>query len=58
MLTKLFDGKEIDFVKYIYLDQNKECFGMLVDVKHCNCKNNSLKRLIRNAEFDQPEAVH
>lgn len=31
-------------------------FGMLVDVEYSNRKNNSLKRLIRNAGFDQPEA--
>ncbi len=31
-------------------------FGMLVDVEYSNRKSNSLKRLIRNAEFDQPEA--
>lgn len=31
-------------------------FGMLVDVEYTNRKNNRLKRLIRNAEFDQPEA--
>lgn len=31
-------------------------FGMLVDIEYNNRKNNSLKRLIRNAGFDQPEA--
>lgn len=31
-------------------------FGMLVDIEYINRKNNRLKRLIRNAEFDQPEA--
>ena len=31
-------------------------FGMLVDVEYTNRKNNSLKRLIQNAGFDQPEA--
>lgn len=31
-------------------------FGMIVDVEYTNRKNNRLKRLIRNAEFDQPEA--
>lgn len=31
-------------------------FGMLVDIEYSNRKNNSLKRLIRNAGFDQPEA--
>jgi DNA replication protein DnaC len=31
-------------------------FGMLVDIEFSSRKNNRLKRLIRNAEFDQPEA--
>ena len=31
-------------------------FGMLVDIEYCSRKNNRLKRLIRNAEFDQPDA--
>jgi ATP-binding cassette subfamily B protein len=31
-------------------------FGMLVDIEYSNRKANSLKRLIRNASFDQPEA--
>ncbi len=31
-------------------------FGMLVDIEYSNRKNNRLRRLIRNAEFDQPEA--
>ena len=31
-------------------------FGMLVDIEYSNRKNNRLKRLIRNAGFDQPEA--
>lgn len=31
-------------------------FGMPVDIEYSNRKNNSLKRLIRNATFDQPEA--
>jgi len=31
-------------------------FAMLVDIEYCNRRNNSLKRLIRNAGFDQPEA--
>ena len=32
-------------------------FGMLVDVEYTNRKNNRLKRLIRQAEFEQPEAL-
>ena len=31
-------------------------FGMMVDIEFCSRKNNRLKRLIRNAELDQPEA--
>ena len=31
-------------------------FGMLVDVEYTSRKSNRLKRLIRSAEFDQPEA--
>lgn len=31
-------------------------FGMLVDVEYTNRKNNRLKRLVRQAEFEQPDA--
>ena len=31
-------------------------FGLLVDIEYNNRKNNSLKRLIKGAGFDQPEA--
>ena len=31
-------------------------FGMLVDVEYSNRKNKRLKRLIRQAEFEQPDA--
>ena len=31
-------------------------FGMLVDTEYNSRKNNRLKRLIKNAGFDQPEA--
>ena len=31
-------------------------FGMIVDVEYNNRKNNRLKRLIKNAELDQPDA--
>jgi len=31
-------------------------FGMMVDIEYNNRKSNSLKRLIRNAEFDQSDA--
>lgn len=30
--------------------------GMLVDIEYCSRKNNRLKRLIKNAEFDQSDA--
>lgn len=31
-------------------------FALLVDIEYNNRKSNGLKRLIRNAGFDQPEA--
>ena len=31
-------------------------FGMLVDTEYCNRKSNRLKRLIKSASFDQPDA--
>ena len=31
-------------------------FGMIVDAEYITRKNNRLKRLIRNAEFEQPDA--
>jgi DNA replication protein DnaC len=34
----------------------EDCFGMLVDAEYTNRKNNSLKRIIKDAAFDQPEA--
>ena len=48
-LTQLDDPKmrEISF---------EDRFGMLVDAEYTNRKNNGLKRLIRGASFDQPEA--
>lgn len=33
-----------------------DCFGMLVDNEYTSRKNNWLKRLIKNAQFDQPSA--
>lgn len=39
--------KEIDF---------EERFGMMVDIEYTRRKNNRLKRLIKNAEFEQPNA--
>ena len=33
-------------------------FGMLVDVEYTNRKNNRLKRLIRQAELEQPGRQH
>ena len=48
-LTQLQDArmKDISF---------EDRFGMLVDIEYSNRKSNSLKRLIRNAGFDQPDA--
>lgn len=34
----------------------EDCFGMLVDIEYMNRKNNRLKRLIRQAELEQPDA--
>lgn len=31
-------------------------FGMLTDIEYSSRKNNRLRRLVRNAEFDQPDA--
>lgn len=31
-------------------------FGMIVDIEYTNRKNNRLKRLIREADFEQPDA--
>ncbi|MFA7204853.1 MAG: IS21-like element helper ATPase IstB [Saccharofermentanales bacterium] len=39
--------KEIDF---------EERFGMMVDLEYTKRKNNRLNRLIKNAEFEQPDA--
>lgn len=35
----------------------EERFGMMVDIEYTRRKNNRLDRLIRNADFDQPDAV-
>jgi DNA replication protein DnaC len=34
----------------------EERFGMMVDIEYTRRKNNRLKRLIKNAEFEQPDA--
>ena len=34
----------------------EERFGIIIDIEYCSRKNNRLKRLIRNSEFDQPDA--
>lgn len=34
----------------------EDCFGILVDIEYSNCKSNSLKCLIHNVRFDQPDA--
>ena len=48
-ITQMNDSKmkEVSF---------EDRFGMLVDIEYNNRKSNSLKRLIHNAGFDQPEA--
>ncbi len=56
-LTSMADGfrmQEMDpSMKEISFEDR---FGLLVDIEYTNRKNNRLKRLIRNAEFDQPTA--
>lgn len=34
----------------------EDCFGMLVDAEYTARRNNHLRRLIRNAELEQPDA--
>lgn len=34
----------------------EERLGLLVDIEYTSRKNNRLRRLIRQAEFDQPDA--
>ena len=48
-LTQLQDARMRDI-------SFEDRFGMLVDIEYSNRKSNSLKRLIRNAGFDQPDA--
>lgn len=48
-LTQLQDARMMDI-------SFEDRFGMLVDIEYSNRKSNSLKRLIRNAGFDQPDA--
>jgi len=37
----------------------EDCFGLLVDIEYTTRKNNRKKRLIKNADLDQPQAnVH
>ncbi len=50
-LTQLQDARMRDI-------SFEDRFGMLVDIEYSNRKSNSLKRLIRNAGFDQPDAIH
>lgn len=47
--TQLTDSK---YKKLAFEDQ----FGILVDIEYSSRKNNRLKRLIKGAGFDQPEA--
>lgn len=48
-LTQLQDARMRDI-------SFEDRFGMLVDIEYSNRKSNSLKRLIRNAGFNQPDA--
>ena len=48
-LTQLQDARMRDI-------SFEDRFGMLVDIEYSNRKSNGLKRLIRNAGFDQPDA--
>ena len=48
-ITQINDPKMKDF-------SFEDRFALLVDVEYNNRKSNGLKRLIRNAGFDQPEA--
>lgn len=48
-LTQLQDARMRDI-------SFEDRFGMLVDIEYSNRKSNSLKRLIHNAGFDQPDA--
>lgn len=48
-LTQLQDARMRDI-------SFEDRFGMLVDIEYSKRKSNSLKRLIRNAGFDQPDA--
>ena len=48
-LTQLQDARMRDI-------SFEDRFGRLVDIEYSNRKSNSLKRLIRNAGFDQPDA--
>ena len=56
-LTAMADAfrnqKEDSSMKEIPFDDR---FGMLVDIEYTSRKNNRLKRLIRKAEFEQPDA--
>lgn len=56
-LTAMADGfrsqlNDPKFKEIPFEDQ----FGMLLDIEYSSRKSNRLKRLIKNAGFDQPEA--
>ncbi len=56
-LTAMADAfriqKDDPFMKEVPFDDR---LGMLVDIEYTSRKNNRLKRLIRKAEFEQPDA--
>lgn len=56
-LTSMADAfrNQLDDPKFMGITFEDQ-FGMLVDIEYGNRKNNRLKRLIKNAGFDQPEA--
>ena len=56
-LTSMSDAFRIQMNDHRMKDISfEDRFGMLVDIEYSNRKSNSLKRLIRNAGFDQPDA--
>ena len=56
-LTAMADAFRIQMDDYSMKDISfEDRFGMLVDVEYTSRKNNRLKRIIRNAELEQPDA--
>lgn len=46
----------VDMSVWLFVGKQYYRLGMLIDVEYSNRKNNRLKRLIRQAEFEQPDA--